>query len=126
VSRTFKSPKKILTKILPAFECDVCQKRFVRNEHLKKHKDSQHNKDADGNDLVKKEYCPVCNKGFRTPKYLQIHMKSHSAEPKNLTCKYCNLEFLDRASLNQHSKEIHAQFEKPFLCRYVWDLSDFL
>lgn len=84
-------------------------------EHLKKHKESQHSKDEEGNDLVKKQYCEVCNRGFRTPKYLQIHMKTHTNDPKTLHCKFCELEFQDRVAFNQHMKEKHA-FEKPFLC----------
>lgn len=93
------------------YQCGIaeCKKGFVRQEHLKKHIEVKH---GDGT----KEMCDICQKTFKSKKYLRAHMKSHTTgEWKGLACKYCSKEFNDKTELNDHLSKDH-QNEKPYLC----------
>ncbi len=110
--------------------CDVCQKGFTRSEHLRKHKECRHGDKTQV--TIKTEFCEICQvsgcqderetmfffelkinrnfsffffhfqKGFTTPKYLQVHMKSHT--DRTFACKFCEDKFGTKAELNEHQK----------------------
>lgn len=101
--------------------CDICQKGFTRSEHLRKHKECRHGDKTQV--TIKTEFCDICQvsvvkaasvdlfegnrnivfqKGFTTPKYLQVHMKSHT--DRTFACKFCEDKFGTKAELNEHQK----------------------
>lgn len=95
-----------------SFSCTLCEKSFVRSDHLRRHTESIHSP----NPIVaqRSEVCEICKKGFTTPRYLQIHMKSHLRDSRTHNCKFCSNQFPTKASLTEHMK-CHVN-ERPFLC----------
>ncbi|XP_019536141.2 zinc finger and SCAN domain-containing protein 5B [Aedes albopictus] len=83
-------------------KCDICG-RFVRglpnilNEHKKLH-------------FLKKDghVCPVCGKGFATPRYLRQHSIIHTGLFP-YECSYCGKKFNNKWSMKTHEKNIHEK-----------------
>lgn len=59
---------------MPGHTCDLCQKSFVRHDHLLRHRRTH--------DTAMNFYCRFCNVGFITLKSLEIHERSHIKRPK--------------------------------------------
>ena len=57
--------------------------------------------------------CDVCEKVFRVPSALAVHMRSHTKE-KPYECDVCEKRFTRSGSLNTHMR-IHTN-EKPYEC----------
>lgn len=62
----------------------------------------------------KKFYCDICQKGFTTEKYRDVHMKAHNGE-KKFHCRVCEKSFLSKSHLTEHMK-FHNEHSKKFLC----------
>jgi hypothetical protein len=56
--------------------------------------------------------CDVCNKGFKTKKYLKRHYVVHTGE-KNYACSVCNEKFTYNVLLKSHFAKMHPNFEMP-------------
>lgn len=93
------------------FACELCEKAFKRMEHLRTHVDSKHGDSANNK---KQEFCNVCNKGFASARYLDIHKKIHN-EQRVFKCKYCDKGFPDKLEQRQHIKLEHHK-GTMFLC----------
>ena len=62
-----------LTDLSKIFLCNLCSRRFKRQEHLKRHYRSLH--------TYEKPYdCPICHKKFSRSDNLNQHLKTHKAE----------------------------------------------
>ncbi|KAJ8929736.1 hypothetical protein NQ314_017551 [Rhamnusium bicolor] len=95
------------------YECNICQKPFNRADHLAKHRASKH---GIGEKIMgeKKYECPLCNKGFTTEKYRDVHVNGHNGQ-KEYQCKVCEKTFLSKSHLTEHMK-FHNEHSKKFLC----------
>ena len=83
------------------FECDVCQKIFSVKSNLAKHKRTH---------IGDKPYeCDVCKKRFTQPSSLAVHNRTHTGE-KPYECDVCQKMFSDLFTFRKH-KMIHL------LCR---------
>ncbi|XP_066156227.1 zinc finger protein 420-like [Euwallacea fornicatus] len=95
--------------------CEICGKPFTRADHLAKHKAAKH---GIGEKVTimgeKKFYCDICQKGFTTEKYRDVHMKAHNGE-KKFQCRVCEKAFLSKSHLTEHMK-FHNEHSKKFLC----------
>lgn len=95
--------------------CEICEKPFNRADQLAKHKAAKHGI-GDKVSLMgeKKFICDLCQKGFTTEKYRDVHMKAHNGE-KIYRCKVCEKSFLSKSHLTEHMK-FHNEHSKKFLC----------
>ncbi|KAG0046813.1 hypothetical protein BGZ83_008008 [Gryganskiella cystojenkinii] len=80
------------------FQCDQCQKRFLRqynlNAHLKTHS------------LERNHPCDQCPKSFLRPYDLSRHQRIHTKD-KPYTCKICGLIFIRNDAIWRHYRKAH-------------------
>mmetsp|Transcript_5169 Transcript_5169/g.12542 ORF Transcript_5169/g.12542 Transcript_5169/m.12542 type:complete len:287 (+) Transcript_5169:379-1239(+) len=90
------------------FECEACQKRFMKRGHLMTHrfvhlKDSKH-----------LHTCEICNRSFNFRFNLVRHLKMHSGI-RPYVCTVCGYAFNLKGNLHIHFRT-HTK-QKPFPCR---------
>ena len=85
--------QKQLTEKPLTFNCDICNKRFMKLERLNVHKQIHTSKR-----LFK---CSVCQKKFTLKKYLHRHMTVHKTDAK-YACLFCEKRFKWKESLGYH------------------------
>jgi uncharacterized Zn-finger protein len=78
------------------FECDLCEKRYNRPDHLAVHKRT-HTGD-------KPYECGVCKKKFAQSGNLAVHKRTHTGN-KPYECDVCKKRFMQLSSLTWHKKE---------------------
>eukprot|EP00116_Pleurobrachia_bachei_P010767 sb/3471029/ len=78
------------------FHCDICEKTFKKQCHVKDHKDRVHLG-------IKPHVCQVCGKGFADKRDLTRHTLVHTGEKLN-ACEYCGKRFACTSSLNRHQR----------------------
>jgi len=76
------------------FSCKKCKKKFVNMKCFMKHTASC------GNFLYS---CLICQKVFKSVRYLKIHVKKVHKEPRH-SCQLCDLKFQTAAKLQSHIK----------------------
>ena len=87
------------------YNCDICQKSFIRNNELVRHKRIHTN--------VKPFTCEVCQKKFTQEGNLKWHEKVHTNE-RTFICDICQKAFKRKTELTTH-KRIHID-DRPFIC----------
>ena len=87
------------------YECDVCEKRFTRPDHLVVHQ-RKHTGE-------KPFECDVCQKRFSRTSSLTLHKRTHTGE-KPYKCDVCQKRFSHTRSLTLH-KRTHTG-EKLYEC----------
>ncbi|XP_064645788.1 zinc finger protein 667-like isoform X2 [Lineus longissimus] len=115
------------------FECEICNKKFTRNQRLQMHlrihaNESPYICDQCGKTFASKQWlnvhlkihhgtekyiCETCSKSFPAKTYLAKHRKTHE-EAKKFLCDVCPKAFKRSDHLQCH-KRMHTG-EKPFLC----------
>ncbi|XP_066916980.1 zinc finger protein 892-like [Clytia hemisphaerica] len=89
----------------PIFQCDLCQKMFMRRRYLQKHRLLHKG--------LKPFKCDVCGNVFATASAVRGHMISHSNERPH-SCHLCDLKFKTESALNKHVKT-HSGL-RPYKC----------
>ena len=74
---------------------------------------NQTRKDAKGVKRKRGHECDFCEKVFRYPSHLAIHMRTHTKE-KPYECEVCEKRFAQSGNLERHMR-IHTN-EKPYEC----------
>jgi len=87
------------------FSCQICNKRFTTQNHLKRHGDVHFG--------VKRFSCDICHKTFLRSENLNIHMRTHSGL-KPFKCSICGKGFSQPSNVKNHEKT-HSNFRK-FQC----------
>ncbi|XP_067686399.1 zinc finger protein 208-like [Haliotis asinina] len=75
------------------FKCDVCDKGFISNSLLKKHRLCHGPKTHE---------CTVCGKCFSQASSLNTHMQTHDAVKRVYLCDDCGKSFKSKSGLNRH------------------------
>lgn len=86
-------------------KCDLCGKRFMRNELLRIHVDSVH--------LKKKDFCcHLCGNSFTYQSSFSKHLRVHTGE-KNFVCDICGHRTFSKDKIRRHmgSHVKFAQFQ---------------
>eukprot|EP00730_Choanoeca_flexa_P019012 TRINITY_DN9274_c0_g1_i1.p1 TRINITY_DN9274_c0_g1~~TRINITY_DN9274_c0_g1_i1.p1 ORF type:complete len:296 (+),score=51.49 TRINITY_DN9274_c0_g1_i1:289-1176(+) len=83
------------TKRKGPWHCDLCNKDFMRREHLNRH--NRQHKDTN------RRECPICDRPFFRSDHYQFHLRSHAnAKVKPYQCGDCNRRYLHKYSLRRH------------------------
>ena len=98
-----------------------CDKNYIAHQSLLKHIRDYHGKDQNEpkipkTNVVEKEkphQCDICEKWFRTPKFLIEHKRTHTGE-KPYKCDTCGKTFAFINNFRRHER-MHRG-EKPFKC----------
>ncbi|KAM3955996.1 uncharacterized protein ACR2FA_010051 [Aphomia sociella] len=80
------------------YHCEECDKNFIRNADLVKHKRRVH----DGILPPRNKICYMCGRGFTTNKILTNHIRTHTGE-RPYSCR-CSAQFSHRAALLAHQR----------------------
>jgi len=99
--------------------CPTCQSNFINRTRYETH--ITRCVKSDKPQLTKKQMiCPTCDKQFIFPKSFETHIR-RCGKPANsrydttmeiddfITCKFCQIEFIDAAEYNDHLAECQSQ-----------------
>ncbi|KAF2420154.1 hypothetical protein EJ08DRAFT_738721 [Tothia fuscella] len=94
------------------YSCGQCDKTFLRDYHLARHKKTSH-------DGIKDHKCTYdgCDRAFATAQKLREHINSHEKK-KGLTCTGydgCSESFRKKSALHAHVAVAHLN-QKPYPC----------
>ncbi|KAJ2941941.1 hypothetical protein O0L34_g10759 [Tuta absoluta] len=84
------------------YRCDDCNKNFIRNADLVKHRRRVH----EGQLPPRNKICYMCGKGFTTNKILANHIRTHTGE-RPYACSLCPARFAQSAALAGHTRALH-------------------
>lgn len=98
------------------FQCQTCEKRFVRKDKLSKHEETHKTReetktfaktiDGGKTEPVKVLFgCNKCEKKYTRKSHLQLHELTHS-DGLTAVCDYCGKKFLRDGHVQRH-KTIH-------------------
>ena len=84
------------------YECQVCKKKFDRNDNRLRHEQAVHHK---GPGLM----CQECNKSFSRQEHLDRHNCLGTRDTrKTFSCEVCEKVFSRNDVLNRHKAQVHA------------------
>ena len=123
--KTFSRPSRLQTHMLGhsgqrPFKCDLCDKDFTRNAHLKRHKQINHEGLKSADIQVK---CDQCENIFANKHSLRKHVKKIH-EVKQYFCDICDKKFHKNFLLRVHKLE-HTGDKFPFKCNKCMKLFKF-
>uniref|UniRef100_A0A670K421 Zinc finger protein 142 n=1 Tax=Podarcis muralis TaxID=64176 RepID=A0A670K421_PODMU len=99
-----------------AHRCPLCHYSSVEKNALNRHMASMH---EDISNFYSDVYsCPVCKETFKLSHALKEHLKTHKAEPKQLSCFQADCSYCteDRKDFLRHVREAH--YIKAVECKY--------
>merc|ERR1711963_851627 len=82
------------------WQCDICQNRFSRKDHLAKHVAAVHEK-------IRPFECTTCGQKFSQKHHLSKHILAVHAKVKPYGCHLCDQSFLQRHHLGAHIMSVH-------------------
>lgn len=101
--------------------CQICSDIFIDGslllQHIASHNSStiKNEQEIESNDNKQTYPCEKCEKIYKNPRSLALHMKKHKREePVTYTCDVCQKEFVSKALVKRHMK-LHVQ-DRPFKC----------
>jgi uncharacterized Zn-finger protein len=94
------------------WQCDVCQNRFTRKDHLQKHVSAVHEK-------VRPFDCTQCGQKFSQKHHLRAHILARHEDDKTASkafaCQQCPKRFTRSDHLERHVESVHEK-RKSFEC----------
>ena len=103
-----QTPKSALT--LDQLVCEICNKQFKREAHLKRHRFAVHKQFP--NLVEGKMFCKFCYKIFLNKKCLDTHMNNKHGR---FRCQICEKRFGSEATFQKHAV-FHSVTQSPFPC----------
>jgi len=116
------------------FDCDICKKKFTRNDNLYKHRERVHHIWNVNLDAVRKEFkdkliCPMCSADFGTNlNKFETHLVSKACKDKEkiveidenhrFKCDLCDRSYADMDSLHNHQRWKHNNVNRDFKCSF--------
>ncbi|KAJ6648370.1 Zinc finger protein [Pseudolycoriella hygida] len=95
-----------------AYECDICQRQIKSKKDLLDHMRKKH--------AERKYACKLCNKKFKNPAYVAVHMRVHIVDPTKSQlfdepqpCHICGKEFVSKVNYARHIKSHAFGFLPP-------------
>lgn len=98
-------------KIRP-FECTTCGQKFSQKHHLRAHILARH---EDDKSAAKAYACAQCQKRFTRNDHLERHIESVHEKRKQFECAVCAHQFARKHHLSKHILAVHAKV-KPYGC----------
>ena len=108
-----------LIRVGKVVKCPSCAK-LLKHDYIKTHLKECTEDNIKGNHgrpgrrsgtFTRDHFCHLCEKKFKTEKFLIKHLESeHSSEQFNTyKCEYCDSSFMSVSKLNAHKRSIHAR-----------------
>ncbi|XP_078077117.1 uncharacterized protein LOC144498975 [Mustelus asterias] len=117
------NPSSLICNKEKRFNCDYCERKFYRKEHLTMHRRThtgekpfaceecgrafaekwnlkEHRRTHTG---VRPYSCRFCGKAFYRSSHLKVHLRRHTGE-KPYKCENCHQTFVDSSSLQKHKR----------------------
>jgi len=91
--------------------CNVCSKRFLESQQLRRHQRSAHSHHGP----INQHRCYKCQRKFTRPVDLNRHIHAVHLKQRPHKCKRCDKAFGLLGNLNKHVKAVHNH-EKPHQC----------
>lgn len=103
---------------IPAYECDICQRKFSFKHNLDRHK-KLHVGESPFN-------CNECGRAFVTKLALHAHQRSHNSTAYKFQCPECSRIFHKQSLFESHMQKIHLKtLDKEEIENYKISLTDF-
>ncbi|XP_033231779.1 GDNF-inducible zinc finger protein 1-like [Belonocnema kinseyi] len=104
--------QKFECNVIPQFGCDLCDKRFKRNVHLRQHIVRVHDK-TNIKALQRKYNCNKCSRSYSSSDSLTFHIRlEHAAVKPQFICDICGYKTKRKPSLSRHILAQHLGFAK--------------
>lgn len=94
--------KKPLSEVERPFECEVCERKFIRSTHLRRHMRIHTGE--------KPFACHICGRKYARGDYLRAHIQGHRRDRVH-KCKHCNEIFHDLTRFANHCRVMHLNEE---------------
>ena len=95
--------KKPLAEVERPFVCDVCDRKFIRSTHLRRHMRIHTGE--------KPFACHICGRRYARGDYLRAHIQGHRRDRVH-KCKHCNEIFHDLTRFANHCRLLHQDTEE--------------
>ncbi len=96
------SNKRPLSEVERPFVCDVCDRKFIRSTHLRRHMRIHTGE--------KPFACHICGRKYARGDYLRAHIQGHRRDRVH-KCKHCNEIFHDLTRFANHCRLLHQEDE---------------
>ena len=94
--------KKPLSEVDRPFVCQVCDRKFIRSTHLRRHTRIHTGE--------KPFACHICGRRYARGDYLRAHIQGHRRDRVH-KCKHCNEVFHDLTRFANHCRLLHQDME---------------
>lgn len=118
------SNKKPLSEVERPFVCEVCDRKFIRSTHLRRHMRIHTGE--------KPFACHICGRKYARGDYLRAHIQGHRRDRVH-KCKHCNEIFHDLTRFANHCRQVHLDedeedssnkdFEQPIIVQDAQELN---
>lgn len=101
-----KKPKKLKSKEIGPFTCEICKKAYAQKSTLYRHNSLVHKK-------TQVSLCVTCGKTFLSYYRLARHVLVHEENRIRAPCKICGKTFSTKENARKHLNAVHLKTLKP-------------
>ncbi|RDA94279.1 hypothetical protein CP533_0570, partial [Ophiocordyceps camponoti-saundersi (nom. inval.)] len=96
------------------YDCQICDERFSSESDLTEHHHDMHN------------YCSDCERTFRNPNCLRMHLRSRQHMGTNVDCPYCPRSYVTATGLVHHVESGNCPGARCFDRDQIYRIIDFV